>query len=166
MHPITRYRLETHDGPYDAWPATSGLLVDDVPIAVRLPGSVIDAQYDTPHGALVVTSYDCPYEEAYEFLLLDRAHRPVARRTLGVPYGTFLLDAHWPERDDTLVLHFQRHDFRRLRIGPPWPLVGRTPRLRLEPVLAWRRDARMRESAARLEAQLAAIRDALMAEPG
>lgn len=162
MQPTTRFALETHAGPYASWPPTSRLLVDGALQQARVPGYVIDAQYATAHGALLVTSHDCLFEESSEFLLLDDALRVVSRRALATPYDTWLLDGHWPEGDgDTLVLHYQRDVFFRLRVMPPrrwWP---RHPWLRLRRVDAWRAEPRLVAAQDALRARLEDIAQAL-----
>ena len=82
MTPTQRYTLQQHDGPYAAWPLTSALRLDGQDTGQRVPGFVIDAQYDTPLGALLITSWDCLFEEANDFLLLGSTHRVVARKQL------------------------------------------------------------------------------------
>lgn len=157
MQPIARFALESHAGPYEDWPLTSRLIVDGVPVEPRVPGYVIDAQYDTPFGTLLVTSFDCLFEESNCFLLLDETLRIVAKKELAAPYGSWLLDAHWPETSGALVLHYQVGVFFRLDVLPPrrwWP---RRPRLRLTRVAQWRSDARMHAAHAALEAQLRAL---------
>ncbi len=157
MQATARFALETHAGPYERWPSSSRLIVDGTPVDARVPGYVIDAQYRTPFGTLLVTSFDCPFEESSCFLLLDEALRIVARKELVAPYASWLLDAHWPDASGALVLHYQVGAFFRLEVMPPrrwWP---RRPWLRLTRVVHWRRDPRMCAAHAALEAQLRAL---------
>lgn len=155
MQPITRYSLEPHAGPYARWPLTSRLRMDGVPLDAQVPGYVIEAQYDTPHGVLLVTSFDCPFEESNAFVLLDAQHRVVAQRALLAPYASWLLDAHWPEGPTTLALHYHVGVFMRLEILPRRRFLLPRARLRLRRVHA--PDAAMRAAQARLEAALEAI---------
>ena len=157
MTPIDRYRLARHDGPYERWPLTTPLFADDRPTGQRVPGYVIDAQYRCAAGALLVTSFDCLFEESNAFLLLDAAHRCIAKRELQTPYATWLLHAHWPQDASTIVLHYQTAIFMRLQVLPPawwWP---RRPRLRVSRCPGWRSDPRMVDSHRRLQDQLARI---------
>lgn len=155
MQPIARYSLEPHEGPYERWPLTSRLCLDGVPLDAQVPGYVIEAQYDTPHGVLLVNSFDCPFEESNAFVLLDPAHRIVAQRELLAPYASWLLDAHWPEGPATLALHYHVGVFMRLDVLPPRRFRLRRARLRLRRVRT--PDAAMRAAQARLEAALAQI---------
>lgn len=56
---------------------------------------MIDAQYRCRGYYLLVTSWDCPFEESYEFLLLSEDLRVVSKKRLGVWYSTEDIEAHW-----------------------------------------------------------------------
>lgn len=157
MTPIDRYRLETHSGPYESWPPDSVLLVDGRRTTTRIAGYEIEAQYRTPLGDLVVTSYDCPFEESNAFTLLDASFAVLAKAELGIPYDTFLLHEHWPIDACTLALHYQERIFYTLQIRAGGGLLARKPRLRLSRKHAWRRVPRMVEAHDRLQASLARI---------
>jgi hypothetical protein len=158
---ITRFSLVTHEGPYDQWPRATSLLIDGAPSGMSIPGYVIDAQYQCDDGYLLVTSYDCPFEESYTCLLLAEDLSVRARADLGVPYGTFLLHAHWPTGDRTLRLHFQTRLFYSLTIQPPAGFFRPSYALRLRRERPPADDASARDSVQELEAHLAAIRDHL-----
>lgn len=91
MKPISRFSLESHDGPYESWPLRSRLLADGAPTPVTLPGYVLVHQYETEDGYLLVTDYDCLFEEATCFTLVSRDLRVLASREIGAPYRSFLL---------------------------------------------------------------------------
>ncbi len=40
----------------------------------------------------MIFDWDCPFEEASEFVLLSPELRVLARRSLGLPYASFVLD--------------------------------------------------------------------------
>jgi hypothetical protein len=168
MTPTQRYSLEQHAGPYASWPLTSALRVEGRDTGQRVPGFVIDAQYDTPLGVLLITSWDCPFEESSDFLLLDGTHQIIAQHKLMAPYVSYLLDAHWPIDDTTLALHYQNHLFCTLSVVPPAGVWRRRPRLRLRLVPQWRKHAQMLASWERLQARLArtACDDQGSAPPG
>ena len=156
MTPIQRYSLQGHEGPYASWPLTAALQQDGKATGKHVPGYVVEAQYATAHGVLLITSYDCPFEESSDFLLLDADHRVTARKRLMAPYASYLLHAHWPIDPLTLALHYFQQLFFTLSVTPPGR-VGRRPRLHLQPAAHWQDDARMRASAEHLQAELARI---------
>lgn len=153
MQPLTRFSLETHAGPYTQWPPSSRLGVDGQLTHSRVPGYVIEAQYQCRYGVLLLTSFDCPFEESSAFTLLDAALRPIARAKLATPYHSHLLHAHWPIDALTLGLHYADSRFYTLAVVAPVWWYPR-PRLRLRRCPAWRDDARMRAEYARLQAAL------------
>ena len=151
MKPIDRYGLEPHAGPYASWPTTSVLRVDGKQTPTRVPGFVIEAQYAASIGDVLITSFDCPFEESNAFVLLDEAHSIIAQASLIVPYASFLLHEHWVIDDWTLGLHYHEGLFYTLRVIPRGSWLRTTPELRLQRQTAWRRDARMVEAYDRLK---------------
>lgn len=145
MTPIQRYTLADPSGAGDKPVSSAALLDAGRAIGAQVPGCLIEAQYATPMGTLLVTSYDCPFEEANSFVLLDERHAERARAALGAPYASFLLLAHWPVDALTLALHYAADVFYTLRLAPPrgW---RRAPRLHLREHPDWARDVRMRAS--------------------
>ena len=93
MEPITRFSLETHTGPYEKWPSRTGLLVAGAPQAATIKGYTLLHQFKVGNDYLLITDYDCPFEEAITFTLLDAQLRTCSHRTLGAPYASFLLEA-------------------------------------------------------------------------
>ncbi|MEZ5589305.1 MAG: hypothetical protein R3F53_00730 [Gammaproteobacteria bacterium] len=92
MHTIYRFGLEPHEAPYESWPLRSGLLLDGQKTPLRVPGYVLLHQFETQQGYLLITDCDCPFEEATSFILLSKALRLLACRTLSAPYESFLLE--------------------------------------------------------------------------
>ncbi|WP_193098733.1 hypothetical protein [Burkholderia sp. Z1] len=93
MKPVERFTLETHDGPYEAWPSRTHVLVDDVRCGLAISGYVLLRQFETPAAYLLVTDYDCPFEEAVTFTLVSKDPLKVcAQRTVGAMYASCHLD--------------------------------------------------------------------------
>lgn len=154
-----RFSLSKHEGPYEQWPVTTALLCEGAPTGTQIEGYVIEAQYLCVAGHLLITSFDCPYEEANRFTLLDERFQVLATTELGAPYGSFLLNAHWPLDAHTLRLHYEMRRFFRLRIVPPGGLLRRRHRLELvRDDRAWTDDPRAAVSVRDLEDRLAALR--------
>lgn len=94
MNETNRFSLETHVGPYESWPRRSRLLLDGNPSGLEVNGYVLLRQFETAAGFLLVTDYDCPFEESVNFMLVSKDLRKVlGERTLGAMYGTFLLES-------------------------------------------------------------------------
>jgi len=92
MNAISRFALEQHDGPYERWPLRSRLFLDGEPTEISLPGYVLLRQFETPAGYILVTDYDCPFEEITNFILISHQLRLLSCRSLGWMYATFLLE--------------------------------------------------------------------------
>jgi hypothetical protein len=160
LEPITTFTLAAHDGAYEDWPLRTPLLADGALTRTTVPGYVIDGQYRCDDGYLLITSWDCPFEESYDFLLLSDDFTQLSRASLGVPYGTYLLHAHWPIDERSVRLHFQTTLFYTLSIRPPGRL-RRRPHLTLEQEIQTPTDDRSLASVIELEQSLAAIRATL-----
>jgi hypothetical protein len=81
LHEITTFSLEKHTGPYETWGTNSALFADGNSTGKRVPGFVIEGQYAWNGGYLLITSYDCPFEESQEFLLLDCEFRLICKES-------------------------------------------------------------------------------------
>jgi hypothetical protein len=118
---ISAFSLESHAGPYETWPRRTRLYFNGEFTGVSIPGFIIEAQYQLARGFLLITSQDCPFEESNDFLLLDSQFKQLAHNELLVPYGSFLLHAHWPESQNSWLLHYHESLIFRLSIQE-WPL--------------------------------------------
>lgn len=161
MQAIDDYRLEAHDGPYAQWPSTSRLWFRGAFTGTRVPGYRIEAQYRSPAGVLLITSFDCPYEEANIFVLLDDAHRVLARAALQTAFASHLLNAHWPTGPQSLALFYDRDRFMTLTLEPRSGWRRGRVQLTLREVLHWQHDVRMRDAHAQHHAQLQRIAQGL-----
>jgi hypothetical protein len=131
MQAIDGFALAVHAGAYESWPDRTRLFFNCRDTGTALPGYRIAAQYRYADGYLLITAYDCPYEEANEFLLLDSSFRMLARRSLGEPYGTYLLHAHWPVAENALRLHYHDALFYTLAVRSDVLWLARRRRLQL-----------------------------------
>lgn len=132
MHATERFTLEQHTGPYEAWPAKTRLWVDGKPSAVQVPGYQLLKQFVVDDGYLLITDYDCPYEEATSFILLDQLLQLVSRKTVGAPYCSECLERiDWLSPRQARVV-FYRDVIWSLTIRR-WGLPYLRPRLVLKP---------------------------------
>lgn len=67
MQSITQFSLEKHDGPYESWPRLTRLFANGVDTGKKVPGFIIEAQYQCRDGYLLITSQDCLFEESNDF---------------------------------------------------------------------------------------------------
>ena len=105
MQEITLFSLQQHVGPYESWPRESELLRGGGKTGTQVPGYVIEAQYHHERGFLLVTSWDCPYEEAQTFLLLTPELRVLSAKTIGAAYASIWLKSHEPLDSHSVLFH-------------------------------------------------------------
>lgn len=116
LTPIDAFSLARHAGPYAEWPRTTPLWRDGAPTATAVPGYALLRQYVLPGPRyLLITDWDCPYEEATEVLLIDGDLRLRARRSFGAPYASCWLSAARPA-DDGEALELELCDCERWRV--------------------------------------------------
>lgn len=131
MNSTNRFRLEKHEGPYDKWPLRSRLFLDGEPTGIFLPGYSLLCQFETPYGFILVTDYDCPYEEITNFAFISRQMRLVSCRWLGWMYTSFLLDRiEWLDHR-TFIAIFSGDDRCRFTIRS-WGIWYIRPRLKMQ----------------------------------
>jgi hypothetical protein len=98
MEALTCFSLQTHHGDYASWPGKSQLFMNGDVLPTNIPGYTLLHQFATTSGYLLITDYDCPYEEATEFILLDSAFKIIDRRSVGAAYASYALeDITWSD---------------------------------------------------------------------
>lgn len=131
MLKITRFSLEKHRGPYEKWPQATRLVADGAALDIAIPGYNLLRQFETEAGYLLVTDFDCLYEEAISFTLIDKAcTRILSSRQIGAPYQTYWLgDIIWkdPWRFDATIENsdlIARFIIRKIHIPGFYPQLG------------------------------------------
>lgn len=131
MQQITRFSLEKHRGPYEKWPRNTRLIADGAMLDLAIQGYTLLRQFETEAGYLLVSDFDCLYEEAISFSLIDKAcTRVLSQRLIGAPYQTFWLgDIIWkdPWRFDAMIDnwdHFASFTIRKCHIPGFYPQLG------------------------------------------
>ncbi|QJI41231.1 hypothetical protein HKK52_10010 [Pseudomonas sp. ADAK2] len=150
MNVIERFALVQHHGPYEDWPAKTPVIIDGSVSSLAISGFNLLHQYETAAGYLLVTDFDCPFEEAVCFVLVSKDLATVLNeRTVGQMYNSFWLDeVFWLDE-----AHFYAtfHDYADYRFyftirpyGIPWiyPRLGLACRRFNAKSGKWRRDIR------------------------
>lgn len=120
MQAIEGFTVAQHSGPYEDWPRSTRLQFNGVDTGTQVNGYVLEGQYRCAQGYLLILSFDCMFEEANEFVLLAADFKPLARRLLGVPYGSYLIEAHWPVAANALMARYAEDLFYRVSIVRGW----------------------------------------------
>lgn len=103
---ISDFNLERHDGPYHTWPDATRLFFQERDTGRKLRGFTLEAQFRVDNRYLLVTSYDCPFEELTRFYLLDDRFRTLGHVWKGWAYTSWLLKAITPESPATFIVEF------------------------------------------------------------
>ena len=128
MRAISRFSLERHGGPYESWPLTSRLIRDGVVSDARVAGYALLHQFELPEGYLLVSDYECPYEERTVFTLLDPGLRVLSSRGVGRMYDSFLLTRAEPSGTSALIAAFANGEEVRVSVRS-WGIPLLRPRL-------------------------------------
>ena len=113
MNVINRFALEQHEGRYETWPLRSRLFMDGKPTGISLPGYQLLHQYETPYGYVLVTDYDCPFEEMTNFVLVSKQLHLQSCRSLGQMYASFLLERiEWLDPSTIIAVIYSGVQFR------------------------------------------------------
>lgn len=86
---IKSFSLAKHEGPYETWPSKTDLFFDDKPTGKKIDGYVIEKQFKIDEHYLIITSYDCPFEETNNFILLDNNFIVRHKKWIVRPYNSF-----------------------------------------------------------------------------
>lgn len=70
MRAIDFFALQQHQGDYHQWPKTTLLYYRGESLGIHIPGYVIEQQFAFKHYYLLLTIWDCPFEEGYEVVVL------------------------------------------------------------------------------------------------
>jgi hypothetical protein len=117
MQIINSFSLQKHTGEYKTWPLETQLLLNEIPTKTFLPGFQLLHQFQLSSGEfLLISDWDCPFEEATEVLLLNADLVPISRHTFSVPYGSFNLEQLQVIDDVNLKLTFYDGDCRQVTI--------------------------------------------------
>ncbi len=106
MNGINQFSLEEHKGEYENRPLTSMLYYSGQALGIKVPGYVIDKQYEYPDYFLLFLSWDCPFEEGCEIIVLDKDYQIVANHSLSPPYNSYHLTDVIAREQDHYTLTF------------------------------------------------------------
>ena len=105
MRLINSFTLVQHLGEYEQWPLATEVLLDGQASGKQIPGYVIEAQYAHDNYYLLVTSWDCPFEEAQTFVLLSHDLSVLDKKTIGAAYSSIWLQGHEPQGENAVMFH-------------------------------------------------------------
>jgi len=90
---IDKFSLQEHDGEYENRPLKSLLYCCGEALGVKVPGYVIDKQFELENYFLLFISWDCPFEEGCEIVVLNKLNKIVGSYSFTAFYSSYNLDA-------------------------------------------------------------------------
>jgi hypothetical protein len=150
MNPLERFALWQSEDPDAPSPGTSQVIIDGHRSALVISGRTLLRQYETASGYLLVTDFDCPFDEAVCFVLISKdLQRVLGEHMVGYVYSSYDLDELiWLDEAHFFATFMDLADYRFYftirRFGIPWiyPRLGVACR-RFHPKSGtWRRDIR------------------------
>ena len=96
MEIISHFSLEKHQGAYGTWPLKSKLFYDKKDTAVQITGYSLRYQFKLKNKLkdefLLITDWDCPFEEVTELWLLNSSFKIISHKSIGAWHSSWLLD--------------------------------------------------------------------------
>ncbi len=119
MLEIKGFSLEKHEGPYENWPEISKLFKDGEYTNHKIPGYYIERQFQFDEYYFLVTSYDCPFEEQCDFILLNKDYKLIAKKSL-IPwnYSSWNLDGHEYLGNNQFIFTFNKDYKLKVKLNP------------------------------------------------
>lgn len=105
MKEISLFSFKKPHSPYEAWKLESELLMNAKHTNICIPGFFIEAQYAYKNLYLIVTSWNCCYEDSLEILLLSKELQVISKKHIGQIYSSVLLESHEVIAEDRVLFH-------------------------------------------------------------
>lgn len=93
MNLIDKFSLQEHDGEYEDRPLKSLLYYCGEALGVKVPGYVIDKQFELADYFLLLLNWDCPFEEGCEIVVLNKLKEVVGGYSFTPLYSSYNFSA-------------------------------------------------------------------------
>ena len=85
MEIIDNFTLQEHKIEYENRPRESILYFSGNDTGVKVPGYFIERQFELPNYYLLLNNWDCPFEEGYEVVVLNKQCQVVGNHSFVPP---------------------------------------------------------------------------------
>lgn len=131
MNLIDKFSLQEHDGEYEDRPLKSLLYYCGEALGMKVPGYVIDKQFELANYFLLFISWDCPFEEGCEIVVLNKLNKIVGSYSFSPLYSSYNLHAVAEVAKDRYKLTFNESAHYEVLINyPKKHLLSRVVRVR------------------------------------
>lgn len=93
MKHIDKFSLQSHDCEYGDRPLKSLLYYSGISLGIKVLGYVIEKQFELTDYFLLLISWDCPFEEGCEIVVLNKSKNIVGCYSFNAPYNSYNLIA-------------------------------------------------------------------------
>lgn len=91
--PTDKFSIQQHEGKYEDWPLKSSLYYDAEDIKLKVPGFVIEKQFELSNYFLLLLNWDCPFEEGCEIIVLNKSYKVVGSHSFTPFNNSYLLSS-------------------------------------------------------------------------
>ena len=119
MYLIDKFSLQEHKGEYEKRPLKSLLYYCGESLEKKVSGYVIDKQFELTNYFLIFISWDCPFEEGCEILVLNKLQKIVGSYSFTPFYNSYNLSVVSELSKDQYKLTFNESDNFELRVNYP-----------------------------------------------
>ncbi|WP_102796179.1 hypothetical protein [Bowmanella denitrificans] len=103
MLAIDLFSLQKHQDDYHQWPLSSLLYYRGKSLGILIPGYVIEQQFELKDYYLLLLSWDCPFEEGCEVIVLSKQLKVVGKYSFTPFLNSYVLSSI----RETATNHFQ-----------------------------------------------------------
>ena len=119
MIPIEKFTLQEHEGQYKDRPLKSSLYFCGEDTRLKVSGYVIEKQFELPSYFLLLINWDCPFEEGYEVVVLNKQIKIIGSYSFTSFYNSYLLSNIREKSKDCYELVFNESDHFEISINYP-----------------------------------------------
>lgn len=119
MIPIDKFTIQKHEGRHEDRPLKSMLYFNGEELNFKVPGFVIEKQFELPNYFLLLINWDCPFEEGCELVILNKNLEIVGSHSFVPSFTSYLLSSVSELSDNHYKLVFNESDCFELSINYP-----------------------------------------------
>ncbi|CCN49659.1 conserved hypothetical protein [Vibrio nigripulchritudo MADA3029] len=119
MEAVDTFTIQTHRGRYEDRPLESRLYFHGQQLSFKVPGYVIEKQYDCGAYFLLILSWDCIFEEGCEVVVISKQLEKVGDCNLTPYYNSYILTSFSKLATDQYQLVFNDSEYYELTVHYP-----------------------------------------------
>lgn len=93
MNLIDKFSIQEYEGEYEKRPLKSLLYYCGEALGTKVSGYVVEKQFELAYYFLLLISWDCPFEEGYEIIVINKLQKIVGNYSFTPFYNGYNLCA-------------------------------------------------------------------------